>query len=466
MSRPRDGAAIVAARASVIASRLTGRHATSIPGVVAERIAPGITRRIAADLGAVVLVSGTNGKTSTSRFLAHLLEVAGREVIANRSGANLEQAIASTLLAAASATGRLRRSGAVAVLEVDEATLPAVVRKLPVRAVAMTNVFRDQLDRFGETDHVIRQWTKMLEGLPVETIVAWCADDPQLALLMRGRPGSIPYGLVRPEGTIESAGITTDVSTCPVCSAPLAYAWMAVGHLGDYACTSCDFRRPEPQLLVRASSRGLDRQVLVFSRAGTPGEASVEVGFPGLGNAYNATAALAVATALGVEMTDAAAALAGVSVPFGRFEELEIDGRRVVLSLVKNPASFSEVTRIVAGSTASTILFIFSDNFQDGRDVSWYWDFDPTPMVRERTYVIAGRRATDFQLRLKYELLAASSDPLPGFLGLAATPVEGLSQAVGATPPGGTCFVVSTYTALLALRATLVARGLAPEMPR
>ena len=467
--RPRDGAAVLAARFAAFASRATGRNATALPGFVAERLSPGITARLAAELGGAVLVSGTNGKTSTSRFLAHILAASGREIIANRSGANLEQAVASTLVAAATPAGRLRQPGAVAVLEVDEAALPAAVDTLPPSVVVLTNLFRDQLDRFGETDHLVRLWAALLDRLPPQTVVVWCADDPRLAALVGKRPGSIPFGLVAPEAWETSTQITRDVSACPVCSVPLVYRWTAVGHLGDYACPGCGFRRPEPWLLVRSSGDGLDGQTLGFRWPEATEETAVQVGVPSLGNAYNAAAAVAAAAILGVDPAAAAAALASASVPFARFEELRIDDRRIILSLVKNPASLGELTRLVAAgpaSAVSTVLFVFSDNFQDGRDVSWYWDIDPSPIVHGRQFVIAGRRGPDFELRLKYELVDHSGAAMPGYLGLAPTPAEGLARAVAATPPGGTCVVISTYTALLSLRATLVARGLVPAMPR
>jgi UDP-N-acetylmuramyl tripeptide synthase len=430
----------------------------------------------------VVLVSGTNGKTSTTHFTARILESAGKTTIVNRSGANLEQAITSTLVSAAGARGRLHRPGSIAVLEVDEAVLPAAVRILPVRVLVLTNLFRDQLDRFGETDHLVRLWSGMLGGLAESTTVVWCADDPRLTALVGDRAGAVGYGLRRPERAGSTAQVTSDVSACPVCGVPLAYDWTAVGHLGAYACPSCGFVRPDPWLSVTATERGFEGQTLDLSwrgsladRAGADpgaeerGSLRVDVHVPTLGNAYNAAAAVTAAAVLGVEPPAAAPALAAASVPFARFETLMVDGRRVVLSLVKNPASLGELTRTIADSPASavaSVLFVFSDNFQDGRDVSWYWDVDPAPMVRDRPFVIAGRRAPDFALRLKYELVDRPGDPIPGFLGLAATPADGLARALAAIPPGATCVVVSTYTALLALRATLVDRGLATAMPR
>ena len=468
----RDGLAVVAARAAVFGTRRLGRNATSVPGIVAERLAPGVAVRLASDLDGVCLVSGTNGKTSSARFLSHALEAAGHVVIANRSGANLAQGAGSALVAAANPSGRIRQTGAMAVLEVDEAVLPALARHLAPAVIVLTNLFRDQLDRFGETDHLVRLWESMLGALPPATVLVYCADDPRLAALVRDRPGSIGYSLTRPATTSEAEGITPDVPGCPVCAAPLEYAWTAVGHLGDYACARCGFRRPPASVEVAATGGSLDGQTLAFrGSAGTDPtgpalEATVEVGFPGLGNAYNAAAAVAAASALGVDPALAVASLASASVPFARFEALRVGDRRVVLSLLKNAATVGELTRVLADTSVDTLLFVLSDNFQDGRDVSWYWDADPAAMIHGRPYVISGRRRTDFELRLKYELLADPAGRLPGFLGLVADPVEGLDHALEATPPGGTCFVVAQYTALLALRAALVERGRATAMPR
>ncbi len=469
-ARPGDGLAVLAARAAVFGTRRLGRNATSVPGVVAERLAPGVAGRLAADLEAICLVSGTNGKTSTARFLAHALEDAGHPVIANRSGANLAQGAASALVAAAGANGRIRRPGAMAVLEVDEAVLPALAARLQPGTIVLTNLFRDQLDRFGETDHLVRLWETMLRTLPPSTTVVYCADDPRIAALVRDRPGCIGYSLARPTTTSEAEGITPDVPGCPVCAAPLAYAWTAVGHLGDYACARCGFRRSAPSLEVASTGGSLDGQTLRFNWFAGATEAAdvvtVDVGFPGLGNAYNAAAAVAAAGAVGIDPARAAASLTSATVPFARFEVLRIADRRVVLSLLKNAATVGELTRVLADTSVDTLLFVLSDNFQDGRDVSWYWDADPASMIRGRPYVISGRRGADWELRLRYELLADPAADLPGFLGLIRSPVAGLDRALEATPPGGTCFVVAQYTALLALRAVLVERGRATAMPR
>lgn len=467
-TRGRDALAVLGARGAGRLARLAGHAASSLPGLVAERLSPGIASRLAGDLGPVALVSGTNGKTTTSLALATILRGAGRRVVTNPSGANLGQAVVTALVGRSGPGGRLRRGdrGADAVFEVDEAALPALVGGLPVRAILLTNLFRDQLDRFGETDRIVRLWTAMLAAHPAIPVV-YCADEPRLAALVRGRPDTVAYGFAEPpirRGATGPAGetraVTADVTTCPACAAPLATEWTTIGHLGAYRCAGCGFGRPPLDLAIRvAEDRGLDGQRLAT------GWGDVDVRLVGPANAYNVAAAVATAVALGVDRDAAVRAAAGLTGPFGRWETLELDGRRVVLALVKNPASLDEVTRAGSAAAVDGVLFAMNDQHADGRDVSWYWDADPTPLVPGRLVAIAGARGPDMVLRLRYALSDDPADPLPGLVGLHDRPIDGLDALVGAVPRGGTVLVVSTYTALLGLRAGLVARGLLAPMP-
>jgi UDP-N-acetylmuramyl tripeptide synthase len=509
----------VGSRTAARLARTAGFSGTSLPGLVAERVSPGVGRRLATDLGPVTLVSGTNGKTTTARILATILRRTGRAVVANASGANLGQAVTSALVARAELTGTgLRRPGGYGVFEVDEAVLPGLVGEIDGAQLLLTNIFRDQLDRFGETDRIIRLWRPVLDGLPGGVSVIFCADDPRLADLVAGVPLALGYGFAGPPSIPSGGDVTADVSTCPVCGGELATDWTSIGHLGSYRCPACGFRRPRPWLSVRVvESAGFAGQTLGFrwtdetltpdedpadeaagadlaaavadeaagadlaagAAAAAPGdglsrgagpvgsspELTVRVRLIGTANAYNAAAAVAAAVNVGVARTEAVAALEGVGGPFGRWETLEIDGRLVVLSLVKNPASLDEVTRAGSSADVDGIVFAFNDAHADGRDVSWYWDVDPTALVPGRTFAIAGTRAPDFLLRLRYQMLDDASAELDGLVGLFDRPVDGLDAIVAAIPPGGTILVVSTYTALLGLRAELVARGHLEAMP-
>jgi UDP-N-acetylmuramyl tripeptide synthase len=464
----RDAVAIVAARLASMAARHWGHAATSLPGLVAERIAPGIASRVSADLESFVLVTGTNGKTTTTRLLAHLLQRAGRTTLSNQSGANLEQALASTLLAGADVRGHRDDRGATAVLEVDEAALSNVALATPVTMLVMTNLFRDQLDRFGETDEIVRHWRDVLGGLPPDAPIVVCADDPRLADLASARPGRLrDYGLSGPPPAGPELSLTPDVSTCPRCDGHLDYSWRGIGHLGSFACRTCDFRRRDPQLAVRiVSSHGIDGQTLAFREPESRDEVQVAVQLPGTSNAYNAAAAVAAAMELGIALPDAVAGLADAGTPWGRYEDLDIEGRRVILMLGKNPASLSELVRIGAESDVSAVLFAMNDGFPDGRDVSWYWDVNPAAMLDGNAWAVSGTRASDFRLRMKYEAPRNGRDALAGLVGAYDDPAAGLDGLIAATSPGDTILAVATYTALLGLRGSLEGRGLVPAFPR
>ena len=467
----RDRAAVFAARAAGRLTRAAGRAGTSLPGLVATRLSPGIIGRLAARLGPVVLVSGTNGKTTTALTIAGILRTTGRTVVSNPSGANLGQAIATAIVARTSLWAEDGAAPDHAVFEVDEAALPALMDQLPVAVLLLTNLFRDQLDRFGETDRIVRLWRTMLARHP-DVPVVFCADDSRVAALVRERPGARGYGFAeRPASGTSGSAVTTDVTTCPVCAGPLLTTWVSIGHLGDYRCTACDFARPMPWVGVSvAQDRGLAGQTLVFALPdglALPGGRTLEtpVGLIGTANAYNAAGALAVALALGVDAQAAARALADAVPAFARWETLDMEGRRVVLSLVKNPASLDEVTR--SGSTAHVdgVLFCMNDQHADGRDVSWYWDVDPTALVPGRRIAISGTRGPDLLLRLRYQLAHRPQDGIDGLIGLFDRPIDGLDALVREVPVGGSVLVVSTYTALLGVRAALVKRGLVPAMP-
>lgn len=464
----RYGLAVAAARAVSTVSRRTGHGGTALPGLAAARIAPDVAVRLARDLGPIVLISGTNGKTTTSHLLVHILERNGWEVVANRSGANLEQGVTAALVAGAGLDGRLARPGAVGVFEVDEAAVGQVAGDLPVSHVVLLNLFRDQLDRFGETDAIVHRWGSLLAALPATAAVISCADDPRLAQLVADRVGpSIAFGLSASPASQPDVSLTLDVSSCPRCDARLERSWTSVGHLGAFGCGRCGFRRSEPAVGVRVvSSQGIDGQTLAFRMPRQGTERSVEIGLPGLSNAYNAAAAVAAATSVGVPADRAVDALADASPAFGRFEDVEVDGRRIVLALGKNPASFAELIRVGLESNVAAVLFSVNDGFADGQDVSWFWDVDVSPLLDGRPFAISGDRAADFFLRVKYGGPDGAQRIPRGFVQTADDPGLALDSIVAATPPGGTVLCVATYTALMGLRRGLVGRSLLHDHPR
>jgi UDP-N-acetylmuramyl tripeptide synthase len=472
----RDASALLAARGLTWTVRRFGRGATSLPGLAAAKLAPGIDARLAADLQGAALVTGTNGKTSTAKMLATIVRELGHPVLANASGANLRQSIGTVFVNATTLRGRFRERGTIAVLEVDEAALPSVRPAVPGAVLVMTNLFRDQLDRFGETDHLVRLWTAVLGSEGAAGTIAFCADDPRVTSLAQiaGSSGArlIGYGFAGPPDRTSAAELTPEPVTCPACAAQLTRTWTAIGHLGDYACAACGFARPEPAVTVEIVERaGLTGQRLRFDwmdGTGPTGHASEEVTLrlPGLGNAYNAAGAVAAAIGLGLDARAAVGALAAAEPPFARFEHFAADGRTVVLSLLKNPATMAELTSVAQGSSVDRMVVALNDAWADGRDVSWYWDCSPADLVAGRPYRLTGRRGADFAVRLKYAVCDDPAADPPNYLGLVDDPTEAVDRTIAEAPVGGTVLVVATYTALLGIRAAFAGRGVIPPMPR
>jgi UDP-N-acetylmuramyl tripeptide synthase len=458
-----DGIAVAIGRSAAIVSRAFGHGGSSLPGMLAERVSPGVGGRLASSLDAVAFVTGTNGKTTTTHLLSQLLAAGGRPAITNRSGANLGQSITSTLLGV---RGGGRTGGPrTAVLECDEFALPRLTARVPPDVIVMTNLFRDQLDRFGEIDEIERRWRTALERLPATTVVA-PADDPRLAGIAHGMSDRQRlFGLAGPAPAELDIGLTSDSEACPSCGQPLDYEWRTIGHLGGYRCPHCGFSRPQPWLSVKVvASHGFDGQQLCFSQPSAAESVVIDFALPGVSNAYNAAAAVCAATAMGIPLAEALAALSAAGNAWGRYETFELDGRTVILTLGKNPASLGELVRIAAASPINAVMFVMNDGYQDGQDVSWYWDVNPAALVARARCAISGSRAKDFRLRLKYELDRpenATAELPPTY----DEPIAALDALVRDSPPGGTIVTMATYTGLLRLREALVARGVLAPMP-
>ena len=463
-NRTRDGLALVLSDAVARSARAAGYRATTLPGVVAERLSPRITSRIAAAAAEVIVVSGTNGKTTTTRLIVDLLEAAGRRVVSNPSGANLLAGVTSTFIAH---RADLSASDApVIVLEVDEMSLDRVASQVPIRVLVATNLVRDQLDRYGETDAITQRWRPVLRALPKQSTLVVCADDPRLLHLATGTAARIrTFGLAEAPAESADPALTSEGVSCPACDSPLARRWIGLGHLGDYGCTQCSFERQRPSIAARVgASRGFAGTLMTISDAASGAEQPLNLAMPGVSNAYNAVAAVAAVTALGVPFRSAVESLAGLRPPWGRYERVDIDGREVILALGKNPASVAELIRIGTSAEVDSVVVGVNDAVADGRDASWYWDVDLTPLLAGRAYLLTGTRRLDLALRLKYSAAHIWSAHAPDDA-VVDRPADALSRMVAATAPGGRIFVVLTYTALLELRSALAARRLVPAMP-
>ncbi|MEA2615570.1 MAG: hypothetical protein QOE72_1353 [Chloroflexota bacterium] len=449
----RLGAAVLAGKLAATASRGLGRGGgTTIPGDVALAIDPGVLAKLGATLPrGSVLVTGTNGKTTTTGLIAAVLEAAGERVLTNASGANLVFGLVAAAVAGARPLGGARTDRAV--FEVDELSLERAVIELRPRLVVVLNLLRDQLDRSGELATTARRIGEGLRRLPPGAQIVANADDPLVVAQCEGLPGVVYVGIDADDQLLDGVPHAADARTCPRCGAPLRFDRVVLAHCGSYRCTRCDFARPRPAVAVRRiAATGLDGQRLELDD-GT--ELCAAVG--GVYNAYNLVAAHAAATSLGVAPATVAAAVAGFRPRFGRMERLRLHGRELRILLAKNPAGLDVVLRTADElGHARTYLIAINDLVADGRDVSWLWDVDFERLARSplRPHVVAsGRRAHDLAVRLKYAGLPA------GQVTVEPDPAAALRLVAARGEPGEEVMVVPTYTAMLELRAVAQRAG-------
>ncbi len=524
----RASLAVVGGRtAGALSRRLHLGGGTSIAGVVAQRLYPNIVEHLSTQLQqGSILVTGTNGKTTTSGFIAAILKDAGLRVWRNREGSNLMGGIAGALVIRTRPNGRLRRSGqAISIFEVDEAVMPRAVQTIPTRIAIFTNLFRDQLDRFGEVDSVLVRWEKAIKALPEETILVLNADDPTVAGLGEHFSGRVLYFGIEDPGldvsNQESNGEryqVVDTRTCAKCGGEYIYSLRFYSHIGHYTCPGCGTSRPQPDIrALKVQTESFDRLRIEVETPGQRGEITVPL--PGLYNIYNALAAIATAHALELAWAPTVSGIEQFKPAFGRGERVQIQGRTIRMLLAKNPTGFNEVLRTLASNgKREHVLFVLNDNIADGRDISWIWDIDFEQTLKSfSTLTVAGTRARDLALRLKYagvdvtDIVIAPPGPLragrpqpstrrrirqeqrsirkatrqsplkvpPNEPGTAEPSAEvdpsseeqtltygvahALDKALSLIPEGETLFIVPTYTGLLEIHRELERRGLTPH---
>ena len=445
----RKTAAVLAGKTTGTLSRLTGRGGgTTLPGDVARAIDPKILTRLTHDLArGSIVITGTNGKTTTARLVSWLLEGAGYKVVANRAGANLIFGATAAALNKAGPDGKLRADWGV--FEIDEASLPKAVEEIQPKATVVLNLFRDQLDRYGELESIAKKLERALATLPETARAVLNADDPRVAeigLSLPDRP--LWYGLDDPSVASKTLPHAADARTCPKCGASLIFDAVYVGHDGVYRCPNKDFERPQPELTATdIELDGFDSLALTIK--GT----RIEMPLGGLYNCYNVLAAYATACSLGLEPTYIAERLRTFKAAFGRQERVEFRGRHLILVLSKNPAGFNETVRsAVDQAHGKNFIVGLNDRKADGTDVSWIWDVDFEQLKDRAELVIpAGVRAYDLAVRLKYAGVKAEAPQ--------TDPAKALDLLIKHTTEGDVAFLLCTYTAMLDLRAELVRRG-------
>ena len=443
-------AGVALARAMRAVSRRLGRGGgTTAPGRVLLRLEPRAIERLGARLeGGSALVSATNGKTTTASMIAAILERAGVPVVGNRAGSNMHWGVATALLDGG------RRKGELGLFEVDEAWLPSVARSLDPKLILLANLFRDQLDRYGELDLVADRWAEVVAGGEGSPRLVLNADDPLVADLGREREGVVYFGLEDDSQALPELQHAADSKHCRNCGAAYVYEAVYLGHLGRYRCPRCGRERPRPHVAAeRVEPLGMAGSRLSLRTPAGPLE--LRLPLPGLYNAYNAVAATAAALELGATLDHVRAGLEGFAAAFGRFEAIALGPREMWILLVKNPTGANEVLRTLTLEDGQLDVWIaLNDGIADGRDVSWVWDADFEVLAgRVRRATCSGTRAEEMALRLKYAGIDAP---------IAVERDLGRSlDSAAADGDGRPLYALPTYTALLELRDLLSDRGVA-----
>ena len=446
--------AVVAGKTAAHATRLAGRGGgTSITGMVARRVDPLVLERLVRDRGVpVVAITGSNGKTTTARFTAALLRGEGVTVSHNSAGANLIQGVTSLAVSYANLRGRL--PDGVLVAEVDEGALPRVAPELAPRALLVTDLFRDQLDRFGEIYAVADAIESVAATLPAESALVVNADDPMVATLAFERQGKrVTFGLAIERST-DRITRAADTIRCPKCRSDLEYRYVYLSHMGDYSCSKCGFARPKLDVAVTSLEVvGLDRTRMEIR---TPvGKLVLEIPQSGVHIAYNAAGAIAILVGLGVSLEHAVKSLASVGPAFGRLEKIDADGRALVLAFAKNPTSYNTTLRALATEEEPRQLLIAASNtLVDGEDFGWLWDVDFETMAPnvERA-VVSGTRADELANRLKYAGVPSER------LTIVEDRTAALDAALSGLPADRRLVVLTGYTPLIELRNEMTRRG-------
>lgn len=450
LSMPRFWAAVLTAKVAIAILRLFRSGGTSLPGKLALKLYPQILDHLAG-LFRVTMITGTNGKTTTSRIVLSMMEQKGLKVITNKSGANLSSGITTTLISALTPGGRPRFSHAL--LETDEAAFRTLAPQLKPETVIVTNFFRDQLDRYGELHTTVNNVREGISKIP-EAVLILNADDSLCASLGKNVPNKVIYfGMgegIYPES---GASINSDAAFCIQCKSRYEYSSVTFGHLGHFRCPTCGYERPHTH--VECSG------ILSYDNLGSRVEISgpgmkitAKLALPGLYNIYNALAGASFGLALGLDEKAIAEALTGFECGFGRMEAIAIQDKELRMILVKNPTGFNQVLRyLLTQEKHCVIAFAINDRLADGTDISWLWDVDFEVLglmaERVRKFYVSGIRAEDMAVRLKYAGIS------PERILVEKDYRQLIQKALQETGAHETCYILPTYTAMLDIRKIL-----------
>jgi len=446
--------AVMVGKIIALLIKFKGTGGTAAPGLYALKIDPNLVKKISEknNLKSIV-VSGTNGKTTTSRILYDIISKKYK-VIHNRQGSNLLRGIASTMITNASVSGKLNYD--CAVWESDEAALLPISQNIDIDVLVLLNLFRDQLDRYGEIDTTRKKWQEVVKNLKPDASLILNADDPSVNYLSKfTKSKKIFFGLSTTKIDLPQVENVADVKFCPNCNGKLIYEDLYSAHLGTYKCSKCSFKRENPQVSVNSVTFNQDYSTSIKAKIKKE-SVSIHYQLPGLFNVYNVMAALTSAISIGIDTKSATTDISKFTAAFGRYQQIKLNNKNILIFLIKNPAGANEVIRTIAANQRINLLLILNDHIADGRDVSWIWDTNWEALAGKISNLdIAGTRAWDMALRLKYSGIQINQKNVHEDLNTA------ISSATAKLATDDTLYILPTYTALIGLQTYLKSKGVA-----
>ncbi|GAC1443769.1 MAG: MurT ligase domain-containing protein [Chloroflexota bacterium] len=437
------------------AGRLMGRGGgTSLPGAIARTIDPHVLRKVVgASTAKKLVVTGSNGKTTTCRMVAALVGADGRTVVQNRTGSNLLQGVTSVAVNGATMRGHLDAD--VLIFEIDEATMRHAVPEIEPDVVIITNIFRDQMDRYGELYSVAGALESMICSLTAQSTVVLNGDDPLIANFAPDASARrIHFGLSTDDVGSDTPEHAADSIRCPRCQHDLGYNRAYMSHLGSFHCEGCGYARPPLDVVVTSIRRGESGSSDITIE--TPsGPMDVTVPLPGLHNVYNAAGAVAAGIALGLELSGVNVAFSGMKPAFGRLEAIRAGDKNVILAFVKNPISYNTTVRTILERPGDKhILAVHSNTVVDGEDFSWLWDVDLEVLAPQiSTLITGGTKGDEVAMRYKYAGVPESR------MNTVHDEAAALDAALVETPSGETLYILAGYTPTRHLRGIMQSRG-------
>lgn len=453
--------AIIIGKTIFLLSRLFGQGGgTAAPGLIALKIYPRLLSYFSSQFKkGTILITGTNGKTTTARLITHLLKSKKISFLHNRTGSNLARGLVSTCLQASSFSGKINQD--FGVFEIDEAAFGQLAPQLNPSLVIILNLFRDQLDRYGEIDQVLTNWQKALKTLAKKTIIILNSDDPSVASLgQKTKQKVIYFGLRDKKFSQVQPSHASDATFCPRCLASLVYQHCYISHLGLYQCPNCGRIQPRAKINCQTILKASLDSTLSFIKTAAEKEI-INLPLPGTYNLYNLLAAVTSLNYLNISLSQIKKAVKQFQPPFGRVERIKTAANKFIqIFLVKNPAGFNEVLRTLKNNVKKpTLLIAINDLIADGQDISWLWDVDFEEIVKQtKKIVFSGLRAEDMALRWQYAKNSKGKE-----FQIEKNYSQAIKQELKMIEKGETLFILPTYTAMLAIRKTLYKMGYVHE---